>query len=66
LGILFVGRRGTLGVWPGAEARRRSRAVIVRPVMRGKKKGKEKGGADRWGRPVREKEGERARAPCWR
>jgi hypothetical protein len=30
-----------------------------------RKKGKEEIGADRWGRPVREKEGERARAG-WR
>jgi hypothetical protein len=34
-------------------------------ACRGRRKGKEKGGADRWGRPVREKEGERAQAG-WR
>jgi hypothetical protein len=45
-----------LACGPGAAARRISRAVVARPVMRGKKKGKEKGGADRWGRAIRERE----------
>jgi hypothetical protein len=48
-----VGRWGNLGMRAGTRARRRSRAVVARPV------GEEEEGADRWGRAggVTEKEG---------
>jgi hypothetical protein len=47
-------------VWAQREGSPEISGTLARPVMRGKKKGKGKRGAGRWGRPVREKEGERA------
>jgi hypothetical protein len=56
-----VGRRGTLGV----RARRKDSPEIAGSRCAagdaGEEERKVKGGADRWGRVIREKEGERAR-----